>query len=91
MTEKNEVTLDTRRIHKVVKVVIEAASKKVKDLEALEAIIGLAEALGRTIAAQPLGEAGHQELIKVSCLHVIDTVKSAYTEANKPTSSFEIN
>lgn len=91
MTEKNELTLDKRRVHKVVQVSIEAASKKVKNLEAVEAIIGFAEALGRIIAAQDMPEAGHQELIRVSCLHVIDTVKSAYDEAGKPSNSFTIN
>lgn len=91
MTEKNELTLDKRRVQKVVKVSIEAASKKVKDLEAIEAIVGFAEALGRIIAAQDMPESGHQELIRVSCLHVIDTVKYAYDEAGKPSNSFTVN
>lgn len=61
----NEITLDKRRINKVVKNSIES-TKKIKDLEAVEAIVGFAEALGRIIAAQDMPEAGHQELIRVS-------------------------
>jgi hypothetical protein len=86
----NEITLDKKRIHKIVKVTVES-TKKVKDLEAIEAIIGFAEALGRIIAAQNMGEAGHQELIRVAGIHVIDTVKSAYDAAGKPSSAFTIN
>lgn len=90
MTEKNELTLDKRRIHKVVKVSIES-TKKIKELEAIEAIVGFSEALGRIIAAQDMPELGHQELIRVACLHVIDTVKAAYDEAGKPSNSFTVN
>ena len=86
----NELTLDKRRIHKVVKVSIES-TKKVKDLEAIEAIMGFAEALGRIIAAQDMAESGHQELIRVSCLHVIDTVKAAYEAQGLYTGNFEVH
>ena len=85
----DEITLDKRRVMKVVKVTTEAASKKVKNLEAPEAIIGFAEALGRIIAAQQLDVLGHQELIKVACNHVIDTVKAAYAAQGLFTGDFE--
>jgi hypothetical protein len=90
MTEKTELTLDKRRVHKVVKVTVES-TQKVKNLEAIEAIIGFSEALGRIIVAQNVPEAGHQELIKVACLHVIQTVKSAYDESGRPSNSFTVN
>lgn len=86
----NEITLDKRRINKVVKNSIES-TKKIKDLEAVEAIVGFAEALGRIIAAQDMPEAGHQELIRVSCLHVISTVKSAYEAQGIYAGNFEVH
>ena len=86
----NELTLDKRKVQKVVKVSIES-TKKIKDLEAVEAIIGFAEALGRIIAAQDMAESGHQELIRVSCLHVIDTVKAAYEAQGFYTGNFDIH
>lgn len=86
----NKISIDRGRVRQVVEVAVKATAHEVRGLHPLEAIIGFAEVLGRAIATQEVTEVGHQELIKIACNHVIDTVKASYSAKGKNTDAFTI-
>jgi len=86
----NEISIDRARVRKVVEVAVKATAQEVRGLHPVEAIIGFAEILGRAIATQEVTETAHQELIKIACNHVIDTVKASYIAKGKNASAFTI-
>lgn len=86
----NTINIDKRKVQHVVRVALEATTSRVQDVHPLEAIIGYAELLGRSIAAQETNEIAHKELIKIACMHVIDTVKAAYNAKGMNSSGFNL-
>lgn len=86
----NTINIDKRKVQHVVKAALEATNSQVRELHPLEAILGYAELLGRSIAAQEVTEIAHQELVKIACLHVIETVKASYDAKGKNSKGFSI-
>lgn len=84
------IEINKQKVQRVVRVAVEATHSQVRDLHPLEAIIGYAELLGRTIAAQEGTEIVHKELITIACKHVISTVQAAYVAGGKNGSGFNI-
>lgn len=81
------IQINRSQIDYVVKTTVQALQHNTA-LHPMEAIIGLAETLGRTIAVQEGTFVVHKEMLRVAMEHVETTVKAAYSAGGKDPRAF---
>lgn len=86
----SQIQINRDRVEQIVRTAAMSLNQ-LGSLHPLEVILGLSEAVGRTIAVQEGTFLMHKEMMRVAAEHIENTVKAAYAASGKNPEALNAN